>query len=58
MLTAVPDTDTIVKAVQDPQPLVTDQPSAPVAARPAKLTLVTTRDLVKKERDVEFPWVC
>jgi len=58
MLTAVPDTDTIIKAVQDPQHMPTDQPSAPVVARPVKLTLLTTQDLVKTKGDVDFPCVC
>ena len=42
--------------VQDPQPGVADQPSAPVTARPPKLTVVATLDLVKTEGDKEFPW--
>jgi len=58
ILTAVPDTDTVVEHVQDPQPLVTDQPSAPVANRPVKLSLLTTLDLVKTEGDEKSPWVC
>ena len=54
---SVPDTNPTSEAVQDPQPLVADQPSAPAAPRPAKLTLVTTLDFVKTEGDEEFPCV-
>jgi len=54
---SVPDTNPISEAVQDPQPLVADQPSGAADPRPVKLTLDTTLDLVKAEGDEEFPWV-
>jgi len=54
---SVPDTNPTPEAVHDPHPLVADQPPAPAAARPVKLTLVTTLDLVKTEGDEKFPWV-
>jgi len=54
---SVPDTNPTAEVVHDPQDLVTNQPSAPAAPRPAKLTLVTTLDLVKTEGDKEFPCV-
>jgi len=53
----VSDSNTNVEEVQDPEPLPTDQPSTQVATRPAKLTLVTTLDLVKTEGDKDSPWV-
>jgi len=54
---SVSDTNPTTEVVHDPQPLVADQPSAPAAPRPVKLTLVTTLDLVKTEGDEEFPFV-
>jgi len=57
MLHAVPDTNTIEEDVQDTQPLPTDQPSAQVAARPVKLTLVTTLDFLKTKGDEKYPYV-
>jgi len=46
----VANTNPTGEAVRDPQPLVADQPSTPAVARPAKLTLVTTLDLMKTYR--------
>ena len=54
---SVPDTNPTTEVVPDQQSLVADHPSAPAAARPVKLTLVTTLDLVKTEGDEEFPFV-
>jgi len=44
-----------VEAFKDPQPRVADQPSAPAATLPAKLTLVAM--LVKTEGDEKLPFV-
>jgi len=54
---SVSDSNTTSEAVRDPQPLVADQTSAPAAAHPVKLTLVSSLDIVKTEGDEEFPFV-
>jgi len=54
---SVSDTNPTPEAVHNPHPLVADQTSAPAAARPAKLTLAATLDLVKTEGDEKLPFV-
>jgi len=54
---SVSDTIPTAEAVHDSHPLVADQTSAPAPSHPAKLTLVTTLDLVKTEGDEGFPCV-
>jgi len=54
---AVTPTKPIKETVQDPQPRVTDPPSAQATPGPARLTLVKTVKLVRTEGDEIEPWV-